>query len=103
MGWRSRCRPACRRPWRGATSTVTVSQSVSPAAESFGCYVWGAAGRSAAPGLTADPVVPLREALAELVGNIRSGLTRHRCDVGFGQDVVSLLAEAERQLGQRRR
>ena len=47
--------------------------------------------------------MPLRAALAELVGNIRSGLTRHRCDVGFGQDVVSLLAEAERQLGQRRR
>jgi predicted dehydrogenase len=86
----------------GATSTVTVSQSVSPAAESFGCYVWGAAGRSAAPGLTSDPVVPLRAALAELVGNIRSGLTRHRHDVEFGQDVVSLLAEAERQLDQRR-
>jgi predicted dehydrogenase len=87
----------------GATSTVTVSQSVSSAAESFGCYLWGAAGRSAAPGLTADPVVPLRAALAELIGNIRSGLTRHRCDVEFGQDVVSLLAGAERQLGQRRR
>ena len=87
----------------GATSTVTLSQSVSPGAESFGCYVWGAAGRSAAPGLAADPVVPLRAALAELVGNVRSGQTAHRCDVEFGQDVVSLLAEAERQLGQRRR
>jgi predicted dehydrogenase len=87
----------------GATSTVTVSQSVAPAAESFGCYVWGAAGRSAAPGLTTDPVVPLRAALAELVSNARSGLTRHACDVEFGQDIVSLLAEAERQLAQRRR
>jgi predicted dehydrogenase len=87
----------------GATSAVTVSQSVSPAAESFGCYVWGAAGRSDAPGLTADPVVPLRAALAELVGSISSGRPAHACDVQFGQDVVSLLAEAERQLGQRRR
>jgi predicted dehydrogenase len=86
----------------GATSVVTVSQSVSPAAESFGCYVWGAAGRSAAPGLTADPVTPLRAALAELVSNARSGRTSHACDVEFGQDVVSLLAEAERQLDQRR-
>jgi predicted dehydrogenase len=86
----------------GATSTVTVSQSVAPAAESFGCYVWGAAGRSAAPGLTTDPVTPLRAALAELVSNARSGLTRNACDVEFGQDVVSLLAEAERQLAQRR-
>ena len=82
----------------GATSTVTVSQSVSPAAESFGCYVWGAAGRSAAPGLTADPVTPLRAALGDLVSNARSGRTAHLCDVEFGQDVVSLLAEAERQL-----
>ena len=65
--------------------------------------MWGAAGRSAAPGLTADPVMPLRAALAELVSNVRSGLTRHACDVEFGQDVVSLLAEAERQLAQRRR
>jgi predicted dehydrogenase len=87
----------------GATSTVTVSQSVSPAAETFGCYVWGAAGRSAAPGLTADPVEPLRAALAELVGNARSGRTADACDVEFGQAVVSLLAEAERQLAQRRR
>ena len=87
----------------GATSAVTVSQIVSPAGESFGCYVWGEAGRSAAPGLTADPVIPLRAALAELVGNARSGLTCHACDVEFGQEVVSLLAEAERQLAQRRR
>ena len=87
----------------GATSTVTVSQSVSPAAETFGCYVWGAAGQSAAPGLTADPVEPLRAALAELVGNARSGRTADACDVEFGQKVVSLLAAAERQLAQRRR
>jgi predicted dehydrogenase len=86
----------------GATSTVTVSQSVAPAAESFGCYVWGAAGRSAAPGLTTDPVTPLRAALSELVSNARSGLIRHACDVEFGQDVVSQLAEAERPLAQRR-
>jgi predicted dehydrogenase len=86
----------------GATSVVTVSQSVSPAAESFGCYLWGAAGRSAAPGLTADPVTPLRAALGDLVGNARSGRTAHACDVEFGQDVVSLLAEAERQLERRR-
>jgi predicted dehydrogenase len=86
----------------GATSIVTLSQSVSPAAESFGCYVWGAAGRSAAPGLTADPVTPLRAALAELVSNARSGRTAHACDVEFGQDVVSLLAEAEGQLDRRR-
>jgi hypothetical protein len=47
-------------------------------------------------------VVPLRAALAELVSNARSGLTRQACDVEFGQDIVSLLAEAERQVAQHR-
>ena len=87
----------------GPTSTVTVSQSASPAAQGFGCYLWGEAGRSAAPGLPAEPVTPMRVALAELAGNARSGRTAHACDARFGQDVVRLLAEAERQLAQHRR
>jgi predicted dehydrogenase len=87
----------------GTTSTVTVSQSAPAAAEGFGCYLWGDAGRSAAPGVTSQPVTQLRVALAELAGNARSGQTAHPCDVRFGQDVVYLLAEAERQLAGRRR
>jgi len=87
----------------GATSTVTVSLSASAAAEGFGCYLWGDAGRSAAPGVTAQPVTQLRVALTELAGNARSGQTAHPCDVRFGQDVVYLLAEAERQLAAHRR
>jgi len=87
----------------GATSTVTVSQIASAASEGFGCYVWGEAGRSAAPDVGADPVTTLRAALTELVGNARSGQTAHACDVRFGQRVVTLLAEAERQITQRRR
>jgi predicted dehydrogenase len=87
----------------GPTSTVTVSQSASPAAQGFGCYLWGEAGRSTAPGLPAEPVTPMRVALAELAGNARSGRTAHACDVQFGQDVVRLLAEAERQLAQHHR
>jgi predicted dehydrogenase len=84
----------------GPTSTVTVTQSASVAAEGFDCYVWGKAGRSTAPGVTAEPVTPLRVALTELVDNARFGQTAHACDVQFGQDVVYLLAEAERQLAQ---
>ena len=48
-------------------------------------------------------VTPLRVALTELVDNARSGQTAHACDVQFGQDVVSVLVEAERQLAQHRR
>jgi predicted dehydrogenase len=87
----------------GPTSTVTVSQSASAAAEGFGCYVWGEAGRSTAPGVTAEPVTQLRVALTELADNARSGQTAHACDVQFGQDVVYLLADAERQLARHRR
>ena len=87
----------------GPTSTVTVTQSASAAAEGSGCYVWGEPGRSTAPRVTAEPVTPLRVALTELVHNARSGQTAHACDVQFGQDVVYLLAEAERQLAQHRR
>ena len=87
----------------GPTSSVTVSQSASTAAQGFGCYLWGEAGRSTAPGLAAEPVTPMRAALAELAGNARSGRTAHACDVHFGQDVVWLLADAERQLTQHRR
>lgn len=84
----------------GASSTVTVTQSASEAAAGFGCYLWGEAGRSAAPGVAAEPVSPLRAALTELAGNARCGQTAHVCDVRFGQEVVRLLAEAERQLAQ---
>jgi predicted dehydrogenase len=84
----------------GPSSTVTVTQGAPEAAAGFGCYVWGEAGRSDAPGVTSEPVTPLRVALTELADNARSGRTGHACDVRFGQEVVSLLAEAERQLAQ---
>src|SRR5262249_3330418 len=37
----------------GPTSTVPVSQSASPAAQGFSCYLWGESGRATAPGLPA--------------------------------------------------
>ncbi len=45
----------------------------------------------------------MRTALAELAGNIRSGRTEHVCDVRFGRDVGHVIAEAQRQIDQRRR
>ena len=50
----------------GATSTVTVSQGAGEAAAGFEAFVWGGAGRSAAPAGASDPLPPLRTALAEL-------------------------------------
>jgi hypothetical protein len=87
----------------GASSAVTVSQSAGEKAAGFEAYVWGASGRSAAPAEATDPLPPMRTALAELAGNIRSGRTEHACDVRFGRDLGHVIAEAQRQIDRRRR
>jgi predicted dehydrogenase len=83
----------------GVTSTATVTLSAPASAELVDLFLWGRAGRTAAPAQAADPVVPLRTALAELAANARSGQVSHPCDAGFGRDVVRVLAEAQRQIG----
>ncbi len=85
----------------GASSAVTVSQGAGDKAAGFEAFVWGEAGRSAAPTGTNDPAPPLRTALAELTANIRSGRTGHPCDVRFGRDVGRVIAEAQRQIDRR--
>jgi predicted dehydrogenase len=86
----------------GATSTATVTASASEAAECFGLYVWGEAGRSVAPVQLGQPLAPLRTALTELASNARSGQVTHPCDARFGRDVGRVLADAGRQLDARR-
>jgi len=87
----------------GASSTVTVSQNGGEAAAGFEAYLWSDRGRSVAPRMTPDPVPALSLALTELVANIRAGRTEHPCDVRFGRDVGHVVAEAQRQIDQRRR
>jgi len=86
----------------GASSTVTATLSAPENAARFEAYVWGAAGRSAAPGNDPDRVAALRTALAELAANARSGHFRHACDVWFGREVERVLTEAQRQLDAKR-
>jgi hypothetical protein len=86
----------------GASSTVTVSQNGGEAAADFEAYLWSDRGRSVAPSMAPDPVPPLSIALSELVANIRAGRTEHPCDVRFGRDVGHVVAEAQRQIDQRR-
>jgi predicted dehydrogenase len=85
----------------GVTSTATVTLDAPESAEFNELFLWGRAGRSAAPVETPDPVTPLRTALAELAANARSGQVSHPCDARFGRDVVHVLADAERQAGAR--
>jgi predicted dehydrogenase len=85
----------------GVTSTATVTLDAPESAEFNELFMWGRAGRSAAPTAVPDPVTPLRTALAELAANARSGQVRHPCDARFGRDVVRVLADAERQISAR--
>jgi predicted dehydrogenase len=83
----------------GATSTVTVTLNAPESAGLDDLFLWGEAGRSAAPGETGQPVTPLRTALTELAANARSGQTAHPCDVHFGREVGRVLADAQQQIG----
>jgi predicted dehydrogenase len=85
----------------GTSSTVTVSQN-GGAASGFETYLWGPSGRSAVPAGSSDPLPPLRIALGELAGNIRSGQAAHPCDASFGRDVGRVISEAQRQLDARK-
>ncbi len=82
----------------GASSTVTVSIGVPESAACCEAYLWGEAGRSQAPEPTRQPADALRLALTELTANIRSGRTRHDCDVLFGQAVAGVLSSAQVQI-----
>lgn len=84
----------------GATSTVTITLNAPQSAEFADLFVWGEAGRSAAPVESRQPVTPLRTALTELAANARSGQTSHPCDVHFGRQVGRVLADAQHQIGE---
>jgi predicted dehydrogenase len=84
----------------GATSTVTVTLNAPPSAGLADLFLWGEAGRSAAPAETDQPTTPLRTALTELAANARSGQTAHPCDVHFGRQVGHVLTDAQHQIGE---
>jgi predicted dehydrogenase len=81
----------------GIASTATVTLSATEAAAYLDLFIWGQAGRSAAPTESADAAAPLRTALAELAANASSGQHHHRCDVQFGREVTRLLVQAQQQ------
>jgi predicted dehydrogenase len=86
----------------GASSTATMAQDAPEAASGSNLFVWGEAGRSIMPAISADPEQSLRVAAGELAEAGVSGLALHPCDVRFGRDVVKVLAQAQEQLSGRR-
>ena len=82
----------------GAASVVTLSQTVAPLAEGIEVFVHGDAGRLVLlPDRDRPPLDAYRVAVDELRAAAVAGGT-HPCGVGFGRDVVRVLAAAQRAL-----
>ena len=81
----------------GVASTITVSHTVAPMAAGVEVFVHGDAGRvTLLPEVDAAPE-SFAVAVSELTAAALTGGT-HPCDVGFGREVVAVLAAAERAL-----
>jgi predicted dehydrogenase len=81
----------------GVASTVTLSHTAAPLSTGIEFFVHGDAGRLVLLPDTGSPVDALRVAADELAAAAVTG-ARHPCDVGFGREVVAVLATAERAL-----
>ena len=81
----------------GTASTVSLSHTVAPMSSGIECYVHGDAGRLVLLPDADAPVEAFRVAVDELRAAAVTGGS-HPCDVGFGRDVVAVLATAARAL-----
>ncbi|MGY1735240.1 Gfo/Idh/MocA family protein [Geodermatophilus sp. SYSU D00684] len=81
----------------GVASTVTLSHTVAPLATGIEFSVHGDAGRLVLLPDTESPIASLTAAVEELTAAAVTG-GAHPCDVGFGREVVVVLAAAERAL-----
>ncbi|MGY1824754.1 Gfo/Idh/MocA family protein [Blastococcus sp. SYSU DS0541] len=81
----------------GTASTVTLSHTVAPMSTGIEFFVHGDAGRLVLLPDVEAPVDAFAVAVDELTSAAIAGGT-HPCDVGFGRDVVAVLATAARAL-----
>jgi predicted dehydrogenase len=82
----------------GASSVLTLSQTVPAAAEGRSFQLYGPQGRSAVPPFELAHRVALDEAIGQLTAMVAAGATVHPCDVRLGRDTVAVLEAAERSL-----
>ncbi|HUH08381.1 MAG TPA: Gfo/Idh/MocA family oxidoreductase [Egibacteraceae bacterium] len=82
----------------GASSTLSLSLSVPPAASITDFAVYGPSGFEPMPDLDTTAVEAFGHALAQLRANVDTGQTAHPCDVRFGREVVAILQTAQEQL-----
>ena len=82
----------------GASSTLTLSQTVPAAAEGRSFRLYGPKGHSRVPPFQLAHLVALNEAIAQLTAMVTAGATTHPCDARLGRDTVAVLDAAERFL-----
>ena len=80
----------------GASSTLTLSQTVPVPAAHIGLQVWGPSGRSATPPFELAHLDAMGEAIRQLTAMVAAGKTTHPCDVRLGRHTVAVLDAAER-------
>jgi predicted dehydrogenase len=82
----------------GATSHVALSLTMPPDATRFAMQFYREDGWHTRPEERFESVDAHRNAVGELIDLIRSGQTRHRCDVHFARDIVAVLDRAQHAL-----
>jgi predicted dehydrogenase len=82
----------------GASSTLSLSFSVPPAAARFEVALWGESGWSDLPKAPWSAREALQRAVLDLVEAVDAGSTTHPCGVNFARDVVAVLDRVQRAL-----
>jgi len=82
------------------TSTCTMTLKAPDAADGFSTFVWGEGGRLDLPVDDVDSRSSFGVAYEELAQLIRTGERAHECDVRFGAEVVRVLEQVQRVVGQ---
>ena len=82
----------------GATSRMSLSLTMPAGTTRIQVEFYGEGGWHVQPEHDRDVTDAYARAVSELVENIRSGQTRHRCDVRFGREIVETLARCEQAL-----
>lgn len=84
-----------------ATSVMSLSMTMPAAGERVGVEFYDEHGWHTRPEPERDANDAYASALGELLANVATGETSHRCDVRFGRDVVDVLTRCEAVVGRR--
>jgi predicted dehydrogenase len=86
----------------GAASTISVTIDAAPEAMTNSITYFGEQGTATLPNVQSSADEVFATAVSTLIAQVKSGATRHPCDVHFGRDIVKILEAAETARRERR-